>query len=289
MLQFLCTLLGTETQADDAVPSPVQRRRRPRLRRLYVAERPYRVGYRRLEFEVTTTDSRNRPQDNWTCGIPNSCPGTQAQLLWSGGTSRGEWCRGEDAYLCSCSHTAFCASDQSIFLTEACARAGYIVIAMTHQDALFNRRERGLDSPEFADAASWNDSKYRDRRRPQPNQEQEKPTLYCLRPALLSLRLILCIAVQAVVNSPPDGYTLLFLGASAIVNTSMNGSPHHFSRPQPAPALSMSCRPRCGETWVGGASSQPTATMDQALTTIILSTSCAFASCDLPSSSGRPP
>jgi tripartite-type tricarboxylate transporter receptor subunit TctC len=29
------------------------------------------------------------------------------------------------------------------------------------------------------------------------------------------------IAVQAVVNSPPDGYTLLFLGASAVVNTSL--------------------------------------------------------------------
>jgi hypothetical protein len=29
------------------------------------------------------------------------------------------------------------------------------------------------------------------------------------------------IAVQAVVSSPPDGYTLLFFGASAIVNTSM--------------------------------------------------------------------
>src|SRR5882757_6922906 len=29
------------------------------------------------------------------------------------------------------------------------------------------------------------------------------------------------IAVQAVVNSPPDGYTLLFLGASAVVSTSM--------------------------------------------------------------------
>jgi tripartite-type tricarboxylate transporter receptor subunit TctC len=29
------------------------------------------------------------------------------------------------------------------------------------------------------------------------------------------------IAVQAVVNSPPDGYTLLFLGASAIVNVSL--------------------------------------------------------------------
>ena len=27
------------------------------------------------------------------------------------------------------------------------------------------------------------------------------------------------IAVQAVINSPPDGYTLLFLGASAVVNT----------------------------------------------------------------------
>ena len=29
------------------------------------------------------------------------------------------------------------------------------------------------------------------------------------------------IAIQAVVNSPPDGYTLLFLGASGIVNTSL--------------------------------------------------------------------
>jgi tripartite-type tricarboxylate transporter receptor subunit TctC len=29
------------------------------------------------------------------------------------------------------------------------------------------------------------------------------------------------IAVQAVVNSPPDGYTLLFLGASAVVNASL--------------------------------------------------------------------
>src|SRR6266550_6670528 len=29
------------------------------------------------------------------------------------------------------------------------------------------------------------------------------------------------LAVQAVVNSPPDGYTLLFLGASAIVNLSL--------------------------------------------------------------------
>ena len=29
------------------------------------------------------------------------------------------------------------------------------------------------------------------------------------------------IAVQAVVNSPPDGYTLLFLGLSAVVNTSL--------------------------------------------------------------------
>ena len=47
--------------------------------------------------------------------------------------------------------------------------------------------------------------------------------------------------------------------------------------------------PGAGGAWVGGAPSHPTGTMDQALTTIILSTSCAFASCDLPSSSGRPP
>jgi Tripartite tricarboxylate transporter family receptor len=32
------------------------------------------------------------------------------------------------------------------------------------------------------------------------------------------------IAVQAVVNSPPDGYTLLFLGASAVVNMRLRRS-----------------------------------------------------------------
>ncbi len=34
------------------------------------------------------------------------------------------------------------------------------------------------------------------------------------------------IAVQAVVNSPPDGYTLLFLGASAVVNTILSRTFH---------------------------------------------------------------
>jgi tripartite-type tricarboxylate transporter receptor subunit TctC len=33
------------------------------------------------------------------------------------------------------------------------------------------------------------------------------------------------IAVQTVINSPPDGYTLLFLGASAVVNASMADKP----------------------------------------------------------------
>ena len=32
------------------------------------------------------------------------------------------------------------------------------------------------------------------------------------------------IAVQAVVNSPPDGYTMLFYGASSVVNTSIFAS-----------------------------------------------------------------
>ena len=232
-------------------------------------------------------------RDNWRCGIPDSwqgTAGTTTSVRWDGSLPDAVVADGRlpaAAY----SRTAFWVLPTSSIFPD-----GSLCFCGVHRHCdespgcvVQPAAERSLDSPEFADASSWNDSKYRDRRRPQPNQEQEKPTLYCLRPALLSLRLILCIAVQAVVNSPPDGYTLLFLGASAIVNTSMNGSPHHFSRPQPAPALSMSCRPRCGETWVGGASSQPTATMDQALTTIILSTSCAFASCDLPSSSGRPP
>jgi predicted dienelactone hydrolase len=61
------------------------------------------------------------------------------------------------------SHGYLGVSDQSIFLTEACARAGYIVASMNHGDALVNIFQKKQDPPKFAEFAKWTDAKYRDR------------------------------------------------------------------------------------------------------------------------------
>jgi pimeloyl-ACP methyl ester carboxylesterase len=62
------------------------------------------------------------------------------------------------------SHGFLGASDQSIFLTESFARAGYIVASMNHTDALAQPRLHPLDKPEFGHPRHWDDTKYRDRR-----------------------------------------------------------------------------------------------------------------------------
>lgn len=59
------------------------------------------------------------------------------------------------------SHGYLGAGDQSIFLTEALARAGYVVAALDHADA--SRAQSRREPPQFADAASWDDEKFRDR------------------------------------------------------------------------------------------------------------------------------
>jgi len=53
------------------------------------------------------------------------------------------------------------AGDQSIFLTEALARAGYVVAAIDHADA--SRSSGRREPPSFANPASWDDAKFRDR------------------------------------------------------------------------------------------------------------------------------
>src|SRR5262249_22246189 len=62
------------------------------------------------------------------------------------------------------SHGFLGGSDQSIFLTESCARAGYIVAAMNHADALSHPRQHPLEPPQFEHPRRWDEAKYRDRR-----------------------------------------------------------------------------------------------------------------------------
>src|SRR5262249_45743658 len=62
------------------------------------------------------------------------------------------------------SHGFLGAADQTIFLMEAFARAGYIVAAVTHADAGNQKRERPVAWPNFVDAKSWDATRFRDRR-----------------------------------------------------------------------------------------------------------------------------
>lgn len=62
------------------------------------------------------------------------------------------------------SHGFLGAADQTIFLMEALARHGYIVAAVNHADAVRELRGRRIGLPNFIDAKSWDETKFRDRR-----------------------------------------------------------------------------------------------------------------------------
>jgi len=61
------------------------------------------------------------------------------------------------------SHGFLGAGDQTIFLMEALARKGYIVAAVNHADSLAQKRTKPIAFPNFIDAKSWDDGKFRDR------------------------------------------------------------------------------------------------------------------------------
>src|SRR5262245_25402644 len=61
------------------------------------------------------------------------------------------------------SHGLLGAGDQTIFLMEALARKGYIVAAVNHADSLAQKRTKPIAFPNFIDAKSWDDGKFRDR------------------------------------------------------------------------------------------------------------------------------
>lgn len=62
------------------------------------------------------------------------------------------------------SHGFLGSGDQVIFLTEALARAGYIVAAVNHNDSTQTKDKQPAAPPRFADVKSWDDKKFSDRR-----------------------------------------------------------------------------------------------------------------------------
>ncbi len=137
--------------------------------RALAADRPHQVGYRRQDLKLTnaTGEQRTRQLDLW---YPTQEPeqryeykgplGIKGQV---GFAKEGATVAAGEHPLLLFSHGFLGTSDQTIFLTEACARAGYIVASMNHADSLGTRRLRKIEPPQFGDYANWTDDKFRDR------------------------------------------------------------------------------------------------------------------------------
>lgn len=128
-----------------------------------IKQRPYQVGFRRIDFRFTTPagDECRRRLDLWYPTEQQESPyNYRAQQGFA--AKDAKVAPGRHPLLLF-SHGYLGVSDQSIFITEACARAGYIVASMNHQDALVNIFQPGQDPPKFAEFAKWTDAKYRDR------------------------------------------------------------------------------------------------------------------------------
>ena len=133
--------------------------------RASVAGRPYQVGYRRETFRFVTNsgDHRSRQLDLWY-------PTDEKEQRHSyrgqvGFVAEGAAvARGLHPLLVFSHGYLLGSSDQSIFLTEGLARAGYVVASMNHADSLANFDQRKNELPNFGDVAAWNETRFRDRR-----------------------------------------------------------------------------------------------------------------------------
>ncbi len=130
----------------------------------YIALRPFRAGYRRQEFEYAALDGSmlRRQLDLWY-------PADEREAAYLYLYQRGQVAVDADVAegkhpLVLFSHGFMGASDQSIYIMEALARAGYIVAAVNHNDALLNQRDQSVVPPRAFDLDEWNDMMYADRR-----------------------------------------------------------------------------------------------------------------------------
>ncbi len=162
---LFCGIVST-AQAQNTTPADTKK---PEAVPALVAERPHQVGYRRQDFKFANTagEQRTRQLDLWY-------PTQEAEQRYDykgplgikgqvGFAKEGAAVAPGEHPLLLFSHGFLGTSDQTIFLTEACARAGYIVASMNHADSLGTRRLRKLEPPQFGDYANWTDEKFRDR------------------------------------------------------------------------------------------------------------------------------
>lgn len=121
------------------------------------------AGYRRttLTFKTPAGEERKRQLDLWYPTDDKEAAITYRRQ--SGSAAKNAAVAAGEHPLILFSHGYLGVSDQSIFLTEACARAGYIVASMNHADGIANVFEKKQDPPKFGEFAKWTDAKYRDR------------------------------------------------------------------------------------------------------------------------------
>lgn len=161
-----CLLVIGIGRAAQAQPASQEREKVPAL----VADRPHQVGYRRLDFKFAAPsgEQQTRQLDLWYPTSEREQRHNYKALFGLNGqvgfVKEGAAVAPDKHPLLLFSHGFLGTSDQIIFLTESCARAGYIVAAMNHADSLGTRRQRKQEPPNFGDYAHWTDDKYRDRR-----------------------------------------------------------------------------------------------------------------------------
>lgn len=126
------------------------------------ADDGYHAGYRKLSFEHQgETGSRVTNVLLWYPTHATEAPLTYHEQ--EGSVAQNAAVAEGSHALILFSHGFRGAADQTIFLMEAFARAGYIVAAPYHGDAMAVRRGP-RERPGFADAASWTEAKFMDRR-----------------------------------------------------------------------------------------------------------------------------
>ena len=163
---WLCVTIQT-AQAQEGTPADPKKREATAA---LVTKRPHQVGYRRQDFKFANTkgEQRIRQLDLW---YPTQEPEQRYEYKGPlnlkgqvGFANEGAIVAPGEHPLLLFSHGFLGTSDQTIFLTEACARAGYIVAAMNHADSLGTRGQGKREDPKFGDFANWTDDKFRDRR-----------------------------------------------------------------------------------------------------------------------------
>ncbi len=121
------------------------------------------AGFRKFTFTYTGGDDSRRERTVYLW-YPSAAPASRFDYHGQIGSvaHEGPVAAGRHPLILF-SHGFRGAGDQSIFLTEAWAREGYVVAAVDHADAAA-QRDRPAAWPDFADAKTWDERKFVDRK-----------------------------------------------------------------------------------------------------------------------------